>query len=113
MTLLFKIKAVVWPIVVMLVLLMSFSLVGLCLSDKDGNSVALSQSACDSVVSIDKELQEESTDYMADSVEFSGCISKSKGKIKALHKVLDLYRSQYKPPFMEKEQRPPQHLSLV
>lgn len=52
--------------------------------------------------------QEDSSGAVKDSVEFSTCISKWKENSKIIPHVVEFCRSQYKPPFMEKEQRPPQ-----
>lgn len=110
MKLLFKVRTSTWPSIATFVMLASITLLCFSLIEKHSGLVYLNESSCDSVASdiLDNELQEEATDYMADSMEFSGCIYKSKGNAKALHKVLVFCRSQYKPPFMEKEQRPPQ-----
>jgi hypothetical protein len=64
-------------------------------------------SSCESL-SLEEDVHEESADVMTDSVEFSGSVSKWKEDSKAILKVFEFNLPQYKPPFMEREQRPPQ-----
>ena len=88
---------------------MSLSLIGAVVSAGSSEFFVNDSVIHDFTIAMDTEIQEESNNNaMADSVEFHGYIDKSKKNIKAIQKVLDLCRLNYDPPFMEKEQRPPQ-----
>jgi hypothetical protein len=77
-------------------------------SDSGNNRVVAY--ACDSATIASDSEQEESTEVVKDSVEDSSGVNKWKEGRLALSKAFQFRLSQYTPPSLEKEQRPPQFI---